>query len=167
MSSVEVKVTLDVESMSEFMLYHIYSSAVGAFLLVLGALNIGLAAAFGMNGEMALTLVFVVFALLLLLGMPISIKSRVASMKDSRRLTEAVIYEFGEDGIQTTTSDRTGKASWGKFQKAVSRKHILILYDDKKKAIILPIAQLGEKYQEIENIIRRKMPEKNIHIRKK
>lgn len=167
MSSVEVKITLDVESMSEFMIYHIYTSAVGAFLLALGALNVGLAVAFGMHGEMALTLVFVVFALLLFFGMPLSIKSRVASMKDSRRLTEEVAYEFGEEGIRTTTSERTGKASWGKFQKAVSRKHILILYDDKKNAIILPIAQLGEKYQEIESIIRNKLPAKNVHIKKK
>ena len=59
---VEVKVTLDVESMSEFMIYHIYTSRVGAFLLALGALNVGLAVAFALHSEAMLTLVFAVFA---------------------------------------------------------------------------------------------------------
>ena len=164
---VEVKVTLDVESMSEFMIYHIYTSRVGAFLLALGALNVGLAVAFALHGEAMLTLVFAVFAILVFFGMPASIKSRVASMKDSRRMTESVTYEFSEEGIKTTTSEKTGKASWGKFQKAISKKHILILYDDKKNAIILPIAQLGEKYQQIIDIITAQMPENAVRIKRK
>ena len=163
---VEVKVTLDVESMSEFMIYHIYTSRVGAFLLALGALNVGLAVAFALHGEAMLTLVFAVFAILVFFGMPASIKSRVASMKDSRRMTESVTYEFSEEGIKTTT-EKTGKASWGKFQKAISKKHILILYDDKKNAIILPIAQLGEKYQKIIDIITAQMPENAVRIKRK
>lgn len=163
---VEVKITLDVDSMSEFMLYHIYTSGVGVFLLVLGALNVGLAVAFGLHGGLSLALVFAIFALLLLLGMPLSIRRRVASMKDSRRLTESVTYAFGEDGIQTTTSERTGRASWNKFQKAISRKRILILYDDKKNAIILPVSQLGEKYGEIAEIITAHMPDKCVRIKR-
>lgn len=162
---VEVNVTLDVDTMSEFMIYHIYTSATGALLLALGALNVGLAIAFGVHGDLTLTLVFAVFALLLLLGMPYSIRGRVASMKNSRRLTESVTYEFGEEGIRTVTSERTGKASWGKFQKAVARKRILILYDDKKNAIILPISQLGEKYEEIVSVIRAHMPENAVRIK--
>ena len=67
---VEVKVTLDVESMSEFMIYHIYTSRVGAFLLALGALNVGLAVAFALHGEAMLTLVFAVFAICLLYTSP-------------------------------------------------------------------------------------------------
>ena len=39
---VKVEVRLDVESMTEFMLYHIYTGSAGALTLVLGALNIGL-----------------------------------------------------------------------------------------------------------------------------
>ena len=89
----------------------------GSFLLALGALNVGLAVAFALHGEAMLTLVFAVFAILVFFGMPASIKSRVASMKDSRRMTESVTYEFSEEGIKTTTSEKTGKHPGGNFKK--------------------------------------------------
>lgn len=162
---VSVKVTLDRESMSEFMIYHIYTSGIGAAILALGALNAGFAAAFAVRGEWIMVLVFAVFAFLLLAGFPFAIRSRVASMEGSKRLTEAVEYRFTEEGIQTITSERTGQAQWKRFQKAVQRKHILILYDAQRHAIILPVAQMGDRYEKVTAMIREHMPPAAVRIK--
>lgn len=162
---VTVKVTLDVDSMSEFMLYHIYAGGIGAAIVALGALNAGFAAAFAMRGEWIMVVVFAVFACLLLAGFPFAIKNKVAAMEGSKRLTEAVEYKFTEEGIQTVTAEKTGQASWKRFQKAVKRKRILILYDADRHAIILPVSQLGEQYTDIVRMIRAHMPSEAVRIK--
>lgn len=163
---VKVKITLDVNAMSEFMIYHIYTGKAGMAILALGALNTGLAAAFGGRGDWVMTAVFAVFSLLLLFGFPFAIRRKVASMKGAKRLTEPVEYTFNEEGIQTVTPEKTGKASWKRFQKAVSRKNILILYDAQRHAIILPIEQLGDQYNAVVDMIVSHIPPSGVRIKK-
>lgn len=165
--SVKTEVTLDVETMSEFMLYHIYSSGAGMMVLALGALNAGLTAAFFTRGEPLLGAVFLVFALLLFLGVPYSVRRRVKAKKDSRRLTEPVGYLFTQDGVDIAAAEQEGSVPWNKLVKAVERKRILVLYDQKKHAIILPIAQLGEQYGAVKEIIREHMPAAAVRFRKR
>ena len=43
-------------------------------------------------------------------------------MKDSRRMTESVTYEFSEEGIKTTTSEKTGKSILGEISKSDIQK---------------------------------------------
>lgn len=162
---VKVTVTLNVSAMTEFMIYHLYTGAAGIAVLGLGALNVGMALAFGMRGNFPVAAVFLIFALLLFLGFPKMIKRRIEGMKESKRLTEPVTYEFGEDGIRTETSERTGQASWKKFCKAVLRKNILILYDAQRRAIILPVDQLGDKYGDVVAMIKAHMPPGAVRIK--
>lgn len=163
---VKVEIKLDVDSMAEFMIYRIYTSMPGIVSIVLGVLNVGLVFAFFRKEDFLLAALFIVFALLLLVGFPYYIRYKVGKMKDSRRLTETVTYEFTEDGIVTTTSEDSGKASWSKFKRAISKKRSIILIDHQKQAIILPIAQLGEQYTPVMDMIFEHMPVPAVRIRR-
>ncbi len=162
---VKVEVRLDVESMTEFMLYHIYTGSAGALTLVLGALNIGLTVSFALGGKYLYAVLFLVFTLLILLAFPKFIKSKVKrQMEGATKLKEPLNYEFNDEGVATvTTSDRKTK-QWDQFKKAVSRKKTIILYDHSRRAIILPVEQLGESYTAVVDMIAAHMPGEAVKI---
>ena len=142
---IEIKVKMDVDSMTDFMFYHIYSGSAGMMTLGLGALNVGCTIAFFLRGDYLMMLLFIVFAVLLLGVFPVFIRKKVAKqMENSKRLGVEVDYKFDEEGIETTTSYDSGKAPWDMFKKAASTKKNLIIYDGQKRAVILPVHQMGE-----------------------
>ena len=100
---IEIKVKMDVDSMTDFMFYHIYSGSAGMMTLGLGALNVGCTIAFFLRGDYLMMLLFIVFAVLLLGVFPVFIRKKVAKqMKNSKRLGVEVDYKFDEEGIETT-----------------------------------------------------------------
>ena len=162
---VKVEIRLDAQSMTEFMIYHIYTGGVGILTLVLGVLNVALTVVFAMQKDFLLMALFLFFAVMIWIAFPWFIKNKVTKqMQHSRRLNVPVTYTFDGDGIETVTPDGSGKASWGKFKRAVSRKSILILYDATKRAIILPVDQLGENYTNIVDLIYANMPAYAVRI---
>lgn len=162
---VKIEIKMDVPSMEEFMLYHIYTSKAGIGLLVLGVLNVLFTVSFVIKRNFLYMLIFLMFSVLILVVFPQLIRSKVRKqMEGAEKLKEPVTYEFDDEGITTTTSDDSGKASWEKFKRAVSRKNILILYDSKKRAIILPVEQLGENYTAIVDMIYAHMPAPAVRI---
>lgn len=165
--SVKLEVKLDAQSMTDFMIYHIYTSGAGMTAIVLGMLNVGLTIAFVMRQQYLLAVVFCAFVLLIFGAFPAFIKNKVKKqMANSKRLEETVTYEFMEDGIVTTTSADSGKASWSKFKRAISRKRIIFLYDKQRRAIILPVVQLGDRYTEVVDMIFANMPAPAVRIRR-
>lgn len=165
--SVKVEIKMDERSMSDFMIYRIYTSAAGMIALVLGLLNIGLTIAFVMRKEYLYMCIFLLFAVLILVVFPYFIRRKVRSqMKMSKRLNAPVAYEFMDDGVITTTADDSGKASWGKFKKAISIKKIVVLFDAQKRAIILPVDQFTEQYTEVMDLIFKNMPAPAVRIRR-
>lgn len=164
---IKVRITLDADAISEFMLYQIYTGVPGVAVLVLRALNAGLTVAFAVRGQWLMTVIFAVFALLLLFGFPAVIKNRVSTLQGKKKFIKPVEYIFDQKGIQTVAADKEKTVAWENMRKAVSRKHILILYDDKKHAMVLPVAQLGEEYKAVVDMISAHIPPAGVHIRKR
>lgn len=165
--SVKVEIKMDAQSMSDFMVYHIFSSTAGMIALALGALNAGFVVSFLIRGNLALALLFLVFVIVILAGFPYLIRRKVQrQMENSSRLSAPVTYEFDEGGVTTTTQDDSGKASWSKFQKIVSHKKLIIFYDEAKRAIVLPVQQLGDDYTAIVDLIYDHVPQRLVKIRR-
>ena len=112
--------------------------------------------------------IFIVFAVLLLIGFPYFIRSNVRrQMGNARRVQDTAVYEFDDEGVTTTTADDSGKASWSKFTKAVvTKKRVLLLFAGKDQAIVLPLGQIGEHYEEIARLICEHMPAPAVRIRR-
>lgn len=165
--SVKVEIKIDAEAMADFMIYHIYTSKVGILAFILGILNIGVSVVFMMKKEFPLMILFLFFVFLIFCIIPYLIRRKVRKqMQNSKHLGDLVTYEFTEDGIITTTSSDSGKASWGKFKRAISRKYIIILYDTQKQAIVLPLDQIEEQYTEVMDMIFAHMPVPAVRIRR-
>ena len=164
---VKVEVRMDVQSMTDFMLYQIYSSGAGVLVSVLAIINIVLTIVFAVKGRMGLMALYAAFAVVLLVVFPYMIRKKVRKqMSSSRRLNIPVVYEFEDSGVTTTTPQDSGKASWKKFKKAVSRRRIIMLFDEQKQAIILPVDQIEDNYTAIVDLIYKNMPAPAVRIRR-
>ncbi|HIW21198.1 MAG TPA: YcxB family protein [Candidatus Dorea intestinavium] len=162
---VTVEVSLDEQSMIDYMMHTIYTKGVGVFSIVLGILNIGLVFAFFMRKEYPQMLLFAAFAVIVLLVFPYLLKRNMSkTIKDNKRISTPVTYEFSDEGIVTTTGGKRGKASWKAFKKARSKKRIIMLFDAKKQSIILPVDQLGDHYTQIVDLIFNNMPAPDVRI---
>lgn len=162
---VKVEISLDEQSMIDYMMHTIYTKGVGIFSIILGVLNIGLVIAFAMRKELPQVLLFAVFAVVILFVFPYLLRrNMVKTIKDNKRVSTPVTYEFSDEGILTKTSGKSGKASWKAFKKARSKKRIIMLFDSKKQSIILPVDQLGDHYSEIVDMIYKNMPAPAVRI---
>ena len=162
---VKVEIRMNAELMADFMVYHIFTSGAGMMAIVLAALNMGFAVALAIKGRYAYAVLFFLVAVIIVAGFPKMIRAKVVKrMKNSRKLTEPVTYELDDQGIETTTQDDHGKASWGKFKRALLHKKLIILYDPEKRAIILPIDQLGDQHDAVVEMIRTHMPAQAVKI---
>lgn len=163
---VKVQVKMDAESMIDFMLYHIYASAAGVITIILGVLNIGLGIAFASRKEFLYMAGAFAFALVVLVIYPQTIRNRVKRQMERLENKEApVTYTFSDEGVETVTREDSGMAEWSVFRKVVSRKNLLLLYDDKKQAVILPVDQIQEEYQQIVDMICEHIPAKAVKIK--
>ena len=164
---IKVQVKVGTESMIDFMLYHIYASAVGVITIILGVLNIGLGIAFASRKDFLYMAGAFLFALVVLVIYPQTIKNRVKRQMERLENQEALVtYTFSDEGVETVTKEDSGKAEWSVFKKAVSRKRLILLYDDKKQAIILPVEQIREEYTQIVDMIFAHMPAPAVRIRR-
>lgn len=163
---VKVEVQLTTESMTEFMLHHVYSSGAGKLTRVLGFLNIVFVVTYLAKGQIVNTIMFAVFAVLLFVVFPKFIVMNVKKqMAGSSRLKEPIIYEFDDKGVYASTKEMRGWLLWKDFKKAIALRHTLVLYDDSKQPLILPIEELGENYRIIVQLIRKNMRSSAVKIR--
>ncbi len=164
---IKVDIRLDEESMIEYTLHQVYSKGAGILSIIMGILNIALVYVFLQRGEYGKMVLFAGMAVLILVGFPIYIRrSMKKQLQGHERIGVPVAYEFSDSGIKTSTGGRSGQASWGTFKKAASRKGIIMLFDAKKQAIVLPTEQLGDHYTEIVDLIFKKMPAPAVRIRR-
>lgn len=165
--AVKVEVQLDIPSVTDFTIHHICSGKIGIFKNVLGVLNAALAVAFFVKQQIALGVVFALFAAFVLGGLNLIIRNRVTKqMKHSNRLSMPVSYEFSDKGILTTTETDSGMASWDAFKRAVTTKKVLILYSNSGQAMILPLNQIETEYKEIVDLIYKHMPAPAVRVQR-
>ncbi len=164
---VKVEVRMDENAMTELMLNRIYSSGAGIAALVLAVVNVVFFAVLLFKGRYLNMLAFLILPVLVLVVLPWIVGRKVRKrMEHAVKLRAPVTYEFDAEGVRTTTIDDSGKASWGKFKRAVSRKNVIILYDASKQAIVLPAEQLGDDYTAVVDLIFAHMPAPAVRIRR-
>lgn len=164
---IKVEIRMNAELMADFMVYHIFTSKRGMTAFALAALNLGFSVALAVKGNFPYAAMFFVIAVGIVLGFPKLVRTKtLKQMKASERLKEPVFYEFDEQGIRTTIGEESGKASWGKFVKAVSYQNLVIIYDPEKRAIIMPREQLASQYEAVVEMIRTHLPEGSVRIKK-
>lgn len=149
-----IEVNIKTKDIYSFFLQHSYKSASGIFGLVLSIVAlIMLFVNFDVlddTGKVLLTvcaMLFTIFEPAVLYGRA---KSQVASTKAYKKPLQ---YEFNNEGITVSQDEAKESISWDKIVKVRFTKTVLIAYTTKNNAFVFPLRDVGDKLNNILQLI--------------
>ena len=69
------------------------------------------------------------------------------------------------EGISVTQGDADAKLMWDQVYKMVSTKNNVLVYSNRVNAYVIPRQQLGEKYRELAEIAKEKLPKYRVKLK--
>lgn len=163
---IEFKVKMKPQYMYNFLINHIYRSFMGAFSILVGIAAIGMAVYSSKGGGSTYMLCYVVVAGLALVYPPIMLWSRARQqVAQSPVFKNPIAYEVVDEGIHVIHIDQDAFGKWEEIYKIRSTGKSIVVYMDKKRAMIWPKECLGEQYDTVVDLIRIKMPAEKVKIR--
>ena len=89
-------------------------------------------------------------------------KQRIAA---SEVLKNSLHYCVDGEGISVTQGDADAKLMWDQVYKMVSTKNNVLVYSNRVNAYVIPRQQLGEKYRELAEIAKEKLPKYRVKLK--
>lgn len=163
-----MKITFDVKMQSKYMynflLSHVYRSAMGVFGILIGLAAWALTIySFSIGSNYMIC--YLAVAILALLYPPIMLwmrsKQQVAM---SPVFKEASTYELDDEGVRVIQKGQEAFGKWSDFYKITSTKMSIILYMDKKRAMIWPKDCMGNQYTSVVALIKDAAPADKVKL---
>lgn len=144
----EFDVKINTSVLYDYMLHHTYMSFSGMFGNVVGALLIILACAYGGNWYLLIA------GAIILLYTPCSLYLRAKKQALSNpAFKNPLHYKMDENGVTVSQGEYQEFTEWNAVQKATSTNRSIFLYTSKVNAWIFPKRDLGEKKEEVIEMI--------------
>ena len=70
-----------------------------------------------------------------------------------KNFTVPLSYGFDENGIEIRQNDEKAHNDWQDVMKVISTKKLVIIYLSPVRAYILPKKDIGDRYQDLQNLI--------------
>lgn len=165
---VSFDVSMTPSYMYKFMLYHSYTSIGGLFGILLSIIAIVLFfATFSWQTDMGKG-VLLFIALLWTVINPIMLLSRSRrQVKMNPSYKKALTYTMNSQGITVSQDDLEETIPWDKLQKIVLTKSQLLVYSSKIHAFIFPLAEIGDKFALVKEIVNANTEGKIVKVSKK
>ena len=78
---------------------------------------------------------------------------------------QSLHYCVDGEGISVTQGDADAKLMWDQVYKMVSTKNNVLVYSNRVNAYVIPRQQLGEKYRELAEIAKEKLPKYRVKLK--
>jgi hypothetical protein len=166
-----MNVTFDVKlqpvDLYRFNIYQTYRGAQGWISIILGILSFVNAVATWGRTELPYTIMYIVVGLMFWFYMPVTLWFRSkATIRTNAVLSGELHYEVSDSGFHVTQGEEQGDLPWDAIYKAVSSKHNILIYTTRINAYIIPIEQLGDKYDAFAELARKNLESYRVRIKK-
>lgn len=163
---VKFDVKMTEQSMYDFMMYHSRTHVSGIAGAAVGVVSLGLGIFSVVRGDYMFSCLFFVFAAIFLVFPPFSMRTKAREqIRASRRFDKPVSYELTNEGVSAKQDGKTEQHSWDSFIQVVVTKKLVLLYKNKRSALIFPVEDLGKKYKNAVKMITDHMPPEKQKIR--
>lgn len=166
-----MKVTLDIKvdakDLFRFNMLQAYRGIQGILSIILPILVFAYAVTTYGEVSIGSTLVYIGLGILFLVYVPISLWLRVNKIvrDENNALSKILHYEFEEDVIRVSVADESVEFKWENiFQMKTSGK-LLLVYTNRINAYILPLSQVGEKYEALSQLAHSKLEKYRIKMK--
>lgn len=163
---VKFDVKMTEQSMYDFMMYHSRTHISGIAGAVFGAASLGAGIFATVKGDYMFSCIFFIFAAIFLVFPPFSMRTKAREqIRASRRFDKPITYELTNEGVCAKQDGKTEQHSWDSFIQVVVTKKLVLLYKNRRSALIFPVQDLGKKYKNTVKIITDHMPVEKQKIR--
>ena len=164
---VTLDIKLDAKDLFKFNMMQAYRGMQGALSILLPILVFAYAVTSYGEVSIGSTLVYIGLGIMFLVYVPISLWLRVnKTVKDENNaLSKMLHYEFGEETIRVSVEEESVEFKWENiFQMKISG-NLLLVYTNRINAYILPLAQVGDKYDELSKLAHAKLEKYRIKMK--
>lgn len=164
---VTLDIKLDAKDLFKFNMLQAYRGMQGILSIVLPVLIFAYAVTTYGDVSIGSTLVYVGLGIVFLIYVPVSLWLRVKKIvkDENNALSKILHYEFEEEVIRVSVGEESVEFKWENiFQMKTSGK-MLLVYTNRINAYILPLAQVGEKYEELSELAHSKLEKHRIKMK--
>lgn len=155
----EFDIKISGKDMYRFNLYHSYTGSQGKISIGVAILLIVVAICTRGTVSENYTKAYVVFAVVMLLYLPINLYLRSAQqMLGSPVLQNALHYKIDAQGVHTSQGDAAADLLWEEIHKIVFAKQYVFIYSTRVNAFILPREQMGQQYDVVRQMAEQNLP---------
>lgn len=166
-----MKVVLDIKinakDLFRFNMHQAYRGMQGILSIVLPVLVFAYAVTSYGQVSIGSTLVYIGLGIVFLVYVPVSLWLRVNKIvkDENNALSKSLHYEFEEELIRVSVGEESVEFKWENiFQMKTSGKQLLV-YTNRINAYILPLTQVGDKYDELSKLAHAKLEKYRIKMK--
>ena len=166
-----MKVTLDIKvdakDLFRFNMMQAYRGMQGVLSILLPILVFAYAVTTYGEVSIGSTLVYVGLGIVFLIYVPISLWLRVnKTVKDENNaLSKSLHYDFEEDGIRVSVGEESVEFKWENIFQMKTSGSLVLVYTNRINAYILPLSQVGDKYDELSKLAHAKLEKYRIKMK--
>lgn len=164
---VVLDIKLDAKDLFKFNIMQAYRGMQGALSILLPILVFAYAVTSYEEVSIGSTLVYIGLGIVFLVYVPISLWLRVnKTIKDENNaLSKTLHYEFEEEMIRVSVGEESVEFKWENIYQMKTSGELLLVYTNRINAYILPISQVGEKYDELSKLAHDKLEKYRIKMK--
>lgn len=166
-----MKVTLDIKidakDLYKFNMMQAYRGMQGALSIILPILVFAYAVTSFGDVSIGSTLVYVGLGIVFLVYVPISLWMRVNKVvkDENNALSKTLHYEFEEEVIRVSVGEESVEFKWENIFQMKTTGKLLLVYTNRINAYILPLEQVGDKYEELSKLAHSKLEKYRIKMK--
>ena len=166
-----MKVTLDIKlnakDLFRFNMMQAYRGMQGALSIILPILVFAYAVTTYGEVSIGSTVVYVGLGIMFLVYVPISLWLRVNKLvkDENNALSQNLHYEFEEEFIRVSVGEESVEFKWENIFQMKTSGSLLLVYTNRINAYIMPLAQVGDRYDELSKLAHSKLEKYRIKMK--
>lgn len=164
---VVLDIKLDAKDLFQFNMQQAYRGMQGILSIILPILVFAYAVTSFGEVSIGSTLVYVGLGVVFLVYVPISLWLRVnKTVKDENNaLSKQLHYEFEEEVIRVSVGEESVEFQWENIFQMKTSGPLLLVYTNRINAYVLPLTQVGDKYEELSKLAHAKLEKYRIKMK--
>ena len=164
---VVLDIKLDAKDLFRFNMQQAYRGMQGILSIILPILVFAYAVTSFGEVSIGSTLVYVGLGIVFLVYVPISLWLRVnKTVKDENNaLSKQLHYEFEEEVIRVSVGEESVEFQWENIFQMKTSGPLLLVYTNRINAYVLPLTQVGDKYEELSKLAHAKLEKYRIKMK--
>lgn len=164
---VVLDIKLDAKDLFRFNMQQAYRGMQGILSIILPILVFAYAVTSHGKVSIGSTLVYVGLGIVFLVYVPISLWLRVNKIvkDENNALSKQLHYEFEEEVIRVSVGEESVEFQWENIFQMKTSGPLLLVYTNRINAYVLPLTQVGDKYEELSKLAHAKLEKYRIKMK--